>query len=150
MKKYLIVTEKPSMVRSLESVYKQMGESAEFEADFLPVNCHVVNVKTSKLSADSIADHRPFNLKAKKVTPNFKLHCGADIQIARGEEILKMVKTNKYDAIINACDPDDEGDLEFQYMLESLGLERHKTERIYLFDLSDSLIESELMTLNDF
>jgi DNA topoisomerase IA len=61
-----------------------------------------------------------------------------------------MVKKNQYDAIVNATDADTEGELEFQYMIESLGLERMKTERIYLFDITESVIESELMTLNDF
>lgn len=150
MKKYLIIAPKPSVAKTIENVYKNMGEMAEFTADVVSVNCHVVDMNSTKLSNETLAQFKSFTLKKANVPPRYKISAEDKLFIDRGAAIKEMVKSGHYTAIINACDPDTDGDLEFQYMIESLGLERCRTERVYLFDLEESLIESELMTLNDF
>lgn len=150
MKKYLIIAPKPSIAKIIEGVYKNMGESAAFEADVLPVNCHVIDCNNTRFPQETLEEFKPFNLKKVNVPPRYKISCNGQAHIDCGKAIQKMVNKNQYDAIVNATDADTEGELEFQYMIESLGLERMKTERIYMFDITESVIESELMTLNDF
>lgn len=150
MKRYLIVAPKQSIAKTVVDVYKKMGESAAFMADVLPINCHVVDLQNNHFSQETLSLFKPFVLKKINITDRFRISCDTESCIERGKTIREFVKKNKYDAIVNACDADTEGELEFQYMIESLGLENIKTERIYLFDITESTIEAELMTLNSF
>ena len=149
-RKCLIVVEKPSILNMVKKVYEELGAAADFVADFAVINCHVENLKTTKIPANELSDFTPLTLQKSKVSSEYIIHADNDMMLKRGEAIVKMVRENNYDVIVNACDPDDCGELSFKYMLESLNLTRRHTEQIFLFDLTDSLIESELLTLNEF
>ena len=65
----------------------------------------------------------------------------SDFYKNNGSQILKLVQENTYDAIVNDCDPDDAGDLIFQYVIETLNLQSYQTIRIHYSDLTeDSLV----------
>ena len=106
MKKYLIIAPKPSIAKAIEDVYKNMGESAEFLADTLPINCHVVDLENNRFSQETLEQFKPFSLKKIKVTNRFRIYCDDEALIERGNAIKAMVKKNRYDAIVNACDAD--------------------------------------------
>jgi DNA topoisomerase IA len=148
-KKYLILVEKPSIAKMVREAYEHMGNNVKFDADIVPVTSHVENIETSCLNKQSISEFSSFTLKGMDVSDKFVVYDYGNSQIQFAEDIKELVRRNHYDAIVNACDTDEEGDLEFQYTIEHLSLTEFETRRLYFWGYCLNNLEDELMTLNE-
>lgn len=59
------------------------------------------------------------HLKNHDVNPDFRV-ISDGMWEAQGERIKALIGLNQYDAIVNACDVDEEGELKFQIRLSRL------------------------------
>lgn len=166
-KRYLIITEKPWWAKQIKDVYDAMGDKTLFDADFASANCHVVDVLNTcdhfaggkildLVNGDTWIDEdgnvgvvEKFCLKNREVSDEFRVLRGGTYEKNMSENIRNLVTNNHYDAIVNACEACEEGNLKFQYAIESLGLEKFTTKRMYLFGPCMNNIEDELMLLNE-
>lgn len=148
-KRYLIFVEKPSIAKMVLEAYEHMGNKAKFDADIVPMHNHVENIQTSCLDKQSLSKFTSFTLQGMDVSDKFVVYDYGNSQIQFAEDIKSLVAKNHYDAIVNACAPDEEGDLEFQYTIEHLNLAEFATKRLYLWGYCLNNLADELMTLNE-
>ena len=151
-KRYLIITEKPSVAKCLRDVYAKMGTAVNFEADIVPANNHVVNTNNNmlvnKYNRANIVTLPILRLKNRPVDENFRVDADG-MWAGFGRRIADLISKNQYDAIVNACDDDEEGELEFQYVIESMGLEKCETKRLAMNSYFEADLMNALMRLND-
>ena len=164
--RYLIIADKPYITNEIRKVYEEMKDDLQFAADFASANCHVVDAfNTCPLTAvgkvlnlvdgDSWTDEdgnvgvvEEFELKHVKVGKQYRVIRDGTYGKNMSENILELVKNNNYDAIVNACDSAVEGNLRFWYTIESIGLDKHETKRMYLLGFCLNNLEDELLLLN--
>lgn len=150
-KRYLIITEKPSIAKHLRDIYAKMEDKANFEADIVPANNHVVNINDKVLVHDSsremVMTLPVLRLKNRDVNEDFRVDAEG-MWAGNGRRIADLVNRNRYDAIVNACDNDEEGELKFRYVIESIGLEDFETRKLEMYSLTEAEIVEGLIALN--
>lgn len=153
-KKFLMIVEKPSIRRLIERVYESMIDSANYDLDVAVANNFVFDINDKFIvredNFDEMNQHLPLQLKSRQADECFRLITSDDEGIkGRNERIFSLVNTNHYDAILNACDMDEPGDLIFVYTIESLGLDEYPTIRFITNSLSDAYLTDRLLDLNN-
>lgn len=141
MTRALLLAEKPSLMRKIQAVYKTMSNCDSI--DFIALAGHITTAK----KPDEIKEEwKPWTFNnlpiipevlEYKVNPNTK-----DIY----DRIQIAIKKNKYDYIINACDPDREGQAIFQHTYDVLGL-KMPIKRFWTNDLTEDSIKNALLNL---
>lgn len=105
--RYLLIAEKPSLMRTIQDVYKKHKSEIGYDCDFLAQAGHIMRLKQPK----------ELNSKYGKWTrENYPMDLTYCYRVIEGkEELYKKIKTavesGKYDRIIHAGDPDQEGEL---------------------------------------
>ena len=111
MKKAMLIAEKPSLMRDIQNAYNHCKDKVAYDIDFFSQVGHLlelidpVELNPIYKSWDiNLLPIRPENeggwkYKIKKNTKNIYL------------DIQKAIKSGKYDVIIHAGDPDQEGEL---------------------------------------
>jgi DNA topoisomerase IA len=151
-KRYLIIAEKPSVAKYLRDIYAKMGDQANFDADIVPANNHVFNINDRLLVNDdnrnAILSLPVLRLKDHIINEDFRVDTEG-MWAGNGRRIASLVNRNQYDVIVNACDQDEEGELTFQYVIESMGLENFETRRLILSNLYEANVVDALIALNN-
>lgn len=152
-KRYLIIAAKPSAAKNIRDAYVSIGDDAKFDADIVPANNCVINVNDRLLVHDDNREELMamdvLKLKDRDIDLNFRV-VTEEPWNKFGNRITHLVNTNQYDAIVNACDQNEEGELMFQYTIESLGLDRFETKRLPIGSFVGSDVVIGLMVLNDY
>ena len=117
MKKALLIAEKPSLMRSLRAAYDHHRNEFDFDIDFLNQRGHLLELKNpdelnpeyKKWKIENYPMDTPFKYKVKRDT--------ADLYKA----IKTALSSGKYDFVIHAGDPDQEGEILVRETLQQCG-----------------------------
>ena len=129
----LLIAEKPSLRRTIEAVYKKYIKEIPYEIDFMDQRGHLLTLvlpdemdpalkkwswSTLPIEPERLGGWR-YKVIQERKTGNFLTSS------ERYEAIRKKLLTEKYDFIINAGDPDQEGELLIRIVLAELKKELH-------------------------
>ena len=156
MQKALLIAEKPSLMRSIEAVYKKHETEIPYQITFMAQRGHLVTLKLPSEIDEAQKrwcwENLPFHpedhggwqykiIKEKKEGKN--LTAGE-----RLSAIKKELRGGNYDFIINAGDPDQEGELLVRIVLEQLG-NTIPVKRFWTNDLTEKPVLEALKNLKD-
>ena len=126
MKKGLVIAEKPSLMRTIRDVYEKHKNELPYELEFIAQQGHLLTLKLpSELDPEQAKwsfDHLPFFL-TEHGGWQYKLITGTGIAAKAKEkyyDIRDELKSGDYDFIVHAGDPDQEGELLVDIVLQSL------------------------------
>ena len=156
MQKALLIAEKPDLMRKVEACYKAHKKEIPYEITFVSQRGHLVTLKKPDELDEELKDWSwdtlPINPKEhggwqykvieEKKTGNFLT------ARERYEEIKRELKSGKYDFVINAGDPDQEGELLVRIVLAHMK-NRLPVKRFWTNDLTEGHILSALKDLRD-
>lgn len=148
MKKAMLIAEKPSLMRDIQNAYNHCKDKVAYDIDFFSQVGHLlelidpVELNPIYKSWDiNLLPIRPENeggwkYKIKKNTKNIYL------------DIQKAIKSGKYDVIIHAGDPDQEGELLVNLTLQKIG-NKLPVLRFWSNDTTQTALEKALQNLHD-
>lgn len=156
MKKALLIAEKPSLMNEIQECYKRHKDEIPYDITFTAQRGHLVTLKTpdeldetlKKWSFDTLPivpeDHGGWQYKVieEKKVGNYLT------SKERYNNIKKEIRSGKYDFIINAGDPDQEGELLIQLVLRHIG-NKLPVKRFWSNDLTDPHVLKALQELRD-
>ena len=152
----LLIAEKPDLMRQIETVYKKHKSDIPYEITFTSQRGHLVALKQPNELDESLTtwdwDTLPFHPEdyggwKYKVIKEKKTGSFLTSQ-ERYEQIYKELKSGKYDAVINAGDPDQEGELLIRLVLKEAG-NKLPVKRFWTNDLTEKAIVDALKNLRD-
>lgn len=146
IKKYLLIAEKPSLMRECRNTYFNHRKEIPYNIDFVALSGHVCgyaepreypnwNVKWAELTLPLIPDTWKVNVnpdKSKVVS-----------------DIKKLISNNSYDGFICATDADREGNLIYHLLETKLKLTKKETLRLWVHDLTDEKILEAFLNMVD-
>lgn len=152
----LLIAEKPSLMRLIEEVYKKHKSELSYECDFLTQAGHLLTLKKPDEIDDSYKkwcfEHLPFHpeehggWKYKIITGTGPAAKAKD----RYKTIGEAVTSGKYDFIIHAGDPDQEGQLLVDIVLRK-GLKcKLPIKRYWSNDTTEEKVLDALKNLIDY
>lgn len=156
MEKALLIAEKPSLRRTIEDVYDRHKKEVPYKITFMEQRGHLLTLKLpSEIDPDMKQwswDHLPFDpeehggWKYKVIQEKKEGHFLTAKE--RFENIKDELGSGDYDFVINAGDPDQEGELLVQIVLKSL---RNKlpVKRFWTNDLTEGNVLYALQNLRD-
>lgn len=145
MSRALLMAEKPSLMRDILNVYKTM--KMEDAIDFVAFAGHTMTLAEPKDYKEEWGNKK-WNWDMLPIVPNeFKCKVSSD-KIKMYNELKNKIKTGNYDYLINACDPDREGQTIFQYFVDHIGC-KLPVKRFWTNDLTEKSIEKALLNLRD-
>ncbi len=154
VKRYLVMVEKPYTKKLFKGVYEKNKDKLDYVADFALVDNFVVDTSCERVKEifpkeqyEEFLKWEAPVLKNKDVGSGFRVSYKDSYYDRCREHILKLFTENNYDAIINACDPDESGDVSFQFTIERLSLDACKKIRLGWFGLDEKDLEKSLFTL---
>ncbi len=152
----LLVAEKPDLMRKIEDVYNNNRASVFYNIDFTAQRGHLVTLLTPNEMDESLSEWTWENMPIEpenyggwnyKVIQEKKVGNFLTAQ-ERYNEIKRKIDSGNYDFIIHAGDPDQEGELlvniVLQYAKNTLPVKRFWTN-----DLTESHILNALQNLKD-
>ena len=139
--KYLLISEKPSLMREVQKVYSRSKFSKNNDVDFIPLHGHVCTLEEPQ-GYDK--KYEQWNVEDLPILPERDFggykHIAVDKELTK--EIKKKIKEGKYDGLINCTDPEREGQNIFYSLYDFLGL-KLPVLRFWVEDLTeDKLIKS--------
>jgi len=141
--KALLIAEKPSLMRDIQKVYKKM--QLPYEIDFASFVGHVVELKEPH---EYKAEWKKWDLNLLPMIPEryeFRVKKSA---YKVYKEIEQVLKTNRYDFIINACDAGMEGENIFYSFYKRVGC-KLPVKRFWTSQTTDGAISKALLNLID-
>ena len=156
----LLIAEKPSLRRTIEAVYRKYIKEMPFELDFMEQRGHLLTLvlpdemdaglkrwswQTLPIEPESLGGWR-YKLIEEKKTGKFLTAS------ERYEAISKKLSSGQYDFIINAGDPDQEGELLIRIVLAKLEQDLGKTlpvKRFWSNDTTEPKVLEALKSLRD-
>ncbi|MCP1144413.1 DNA topoisomerase [Lysinibacillus endophyticus] len=143
MKRALLIAEKPSLMRDIQKVYKTM--KLPYEIDFASFVGHVVELKEPheykkewKKWDLSLLPMMPERYEFRVKKTSYKVY----------KELEQILKTNRYDFIINACDAGMEGENIFYSFYKRVGC-KIPVKRFWTSQTTDPAIRKALTDLID-
>lgn len=153
---YLLIAEKPDLMRQIEAVYKKRKSEIPYDITFLSQRGHLVTLKQpdeldedlKEWSWDTLPihpeEHGGWKYKVIQEKKTGKFLTSQE----RFAQIKKEIESGDYDGIINAGDPDQEGQLLIRIVL------RHArnalpVKRFWTNDLTENAIVTALKNLRD-
>ena len=156
IKRYLVIVEKPYTKKLFKGAYENIKDKLDYVADFALVDNFVVDTSSEKVKEmfpkeqyEEFLKWETPVLKNTDVGSGFRISCKDSYYDKCREHIMNLFTDNDYDVIINACDPDECGDISFQYTIEGLSLDICKQKRLYWYSLEEKDIEKILLSLNE-
>ena len=156
MEKCLLIAEKPSLMREIQSVYEKNKDEIPYQIDFESQRGHLVatqdpndlNENLSKISWDTLPIF-PENYGGWKYKIIQEKKTGNYLTASERFTILKnKINTEDYDFIIHAGDPDQEGELLVNLVLKMIGT-KLPVKRFWTNDLTEGHILNALLHLRD-
>ena len=155
-KHYLLIAEKPDLMRKIQACYEKHRDKIPYKITFTAQRGHLVTLKYPDEIDESLKewswDTLPINPKEhggwqykvieEKKTGNFMT------SRERYDLIKKEIFSGKYDGIINAGDPDREGEFLVRLVLTHCK-NRLPIKRFWTNDLTESHILNALLNLRD-
>ena len=139
MKKYLIIVEKNYIKKRFKEIFESIKSELSFDIDIAVANNHILNLDSHIIYDLKDIEHTEVVIGDRKYPKNYRLICNGPYEDF-GNIITKLVNENHYDAIVNACDVDDCGNMIFNYVIYSLGLGSYETKRMDYVDITDKTI----------
>lgn len=142
--RYLLIAEKPSLMRTIQDVYNKHKSEIGYDCDFLAQAGHLMRLKQPK----------ELNKKYEKWTrENYPMDLTYEYRVIEGKEdlykkIKSAVTSGQYDRIIHAGDPDQEGELLVRLPLMHMG-NRLPVDRFWSNDLTEGAVLYALTHLKD-
>lgn len=156
MQKALLIAEKPDLMRKIEEVYDNHKQDFPFEIDFRSQRGHLVTLKNPAEMDPSLKayswDTLPIDPKdwggwQYKVIEDKKVGNYMTSR-ERYDDIKKALHSGKYDFVINAGDPDQEGELLVRTVLDHMH-NRLPIKRFWSNDLTEGHIKNALLNLRE-
>ena len=154
--KALLIAEKPSLMRTIQKVYNDNRATVPYEITFMAQSGHLLtlmspdelDVSMKKWSWDSIPFHPEnydgFRYKIIQREKRGKFATPGEIY----EDIRTAITSGAYDFIINAGDPDQEGELLIRIVLAELN-NPLPIKRFWSNDLTDDKVLEAMLNLRD-
>ena len=117
MARYLLLAEKPSVMRDIEEVYKKNRSDFNFDMDFGAFHGHLMELAQP---ADYNPDFQKWTLDDLPIIPDPFVYVEKDPESCK--KLMARIKAGHYDALINACDAGREGEHIFFSFYEAHGL----------------------------
>lgn len=142
MKDVLLITEKPSVSRAISQV---IGSSfGDFNITYKPLHGHITCLYEPEKYKDS---WKSWDINELPMIPsNFKYEI-TDKKLFK--EIKELIKTNKFDFIVNATDAGREGEAIFWNVYDLLNI-KIPVKRLWLKDITDTSIKEAMANLLDY
>lgn len=145
MKKALLIAEKPSLMKIIKDVYikKSLKHKMQCDIDFVALHGHIL----------TLAEPNAYDEKYTKwdmntlpiVVNNFK-YTPTDPSLIK--EIREKLKNNKYDFMINATDPEREGQNIFYSVYKFINA-KLPVQRLWVNDLNEEPIAKALLNMKN-
>ena len=156
MPKALLIAEKPSLMREIQSVYESHKDEFDFEIDFAAQRGHLVTLKLPDEIDPSMktyswntipffpTEHGGWQYKiiSEKKSGNFQT------AKERYDNLKDLINNQPYDFVIHAGDPDQEGELLINLVLHQIGT-KLPIKRFWTNDLTESHILDALHNMKD-
>jgi len=151
----LLIAEKPSLMRTIQNVYEKHKSKLNYTCDFLAQAGHLM---TLKLPNELVEDYGYFSWEHLPFNPEdnggwkYKLIAGSgpsSTASKRYNTIKKTLKDTKYDFIIHAGDPDQEGQLLVDIVLKELKV-KIPIKRYWSNDTTEGKVLDALKNLRDY
>lgn len=152
----LLIAEKPDLMRQIEAVYRKCAGKLPYQIDFMSQRGHLVALRQPDELDESLKiwqwetlpfhpeDYGGWKYKVIQEKRTGKFQTSQE----RYEEIRAALKSGKYDAVINAGDPDQEGELLIRLVLRQAG-NTLPVRRFWTNDLTEKAIADALVNLKD-
>lgn len=142
MARALLIAEKPSLMREIQTVYNKIDHPDTIE--FMAFAGHTMSLCEPNEYNDEWA--AKWNWEQLPMVPTtWKIKVSADKKTLYNS-IRNKLDSGNYDYIINACDPDREGQAIFQYVYNHLRC-KLPIKRFWTNDLTEGAIEKSLRNL---
>ena len=139
--KLLFLTEKPSFKKAIEQEYEKCKDALSFTVDVAIVNNFAIADDDAERFGINTEGFRRFVMNSRAVPEDYKIHLKNNEQ-----EIMSLIQNSEYVYLVNACDPDEAGELMFDYTRESCGLLNYPTLK---FDIIAVLNNRGLEAFNE-
>lgn len=150
LEKYLFIAEKPSLMRTVEEVYKKnISEinSKVGKIDFMALAGHVCRLITPSEYEDW--DLKWKDIELPMIPSTFKVDAIQDKKKIIND-IKKKLKENSYNGVIVGTDSDVEGNGIYYLLEQYLSLEKIKALRFFETGLTESEVLKSLNSLTDY
>ena len=143
--KAILIAEKPSLMREIQSAYREGKKDIPFDIDFLAQAGHLVGLKMpSVIDAER---YKKWTLDELPIDVPYEYH------VLEGKQklvsaIKQAVRSGGYDFVIHAGDPDQEGELLVRETLEYVG-NKLPVKRFWSNDLTHPAIIKALKSMRD-
>lgn len=141
--KALLIAEKPSLMREIQSVYKKRGHK-----DQITFKSFVGHTMTLLNPKEYTEDWSKWDIEKLPMIPEEFKFKATDDKIDIYKDLKKEINSGKYDYIINACDPAREGQLIFFSFYDSIGC-KLPVKRLWHKDLTENELKRALDNLLD-
>lgn len=142
--KALLIAEKPSLMNTIKEFYNKHKNDFDIDITFMAQAGHLVGLKAPK-EIDPVYEKWSMSQIPIKVPYVYKVNPGKNNLLS---DIRKEVKTGGYDFIINAGDPDQEGELLIRLVLEYIG-NKLPVKRFWSNDLTEGAVVQALHNLKN-
>ena len=142
MSRALLIAEKPSLMREIQTVYNKINHPDSI--DFMAFAGHTMSLCEPNDYCDEWAAKWDWN-QLPMVPTTWRTKVSAD-KTSLYASIRNKLDSGHYDYIINACDPDREGQAIFQYVYDHLKC-KLPIKRFWTNDLTEGAIEKSLCNL---
>lgn len=142
--KALLIAEKPSLMRDIQSVYNTMSHPDQI--DFTALAGHVVELKSPE---DYTADWgKPWRLDVLPMVPQTFQYEPKKNTYDLFKKARDMIKNGNYDYVINACDAGREGELIFYAFYKTIGC-KLPVKRLWASDTTEATLKKAMQNLLD-
>lgn len=141
MRKYLLLAEKPSVMRDIKEVYQKHKSDYPFELDFGAFHGHLMELAQP---ADYDPNWKKWDLATLPILPQTFKYKETDPTSCK--TLMGMIRAGNYDALINACDAGREGEHIFFSFYEAHGL-NIPVLRFWASDTTEETIKKTLHNL---
>lgn len=146
--KYLFIAEKPSLKRALVEAYEEIKDSLPYIATFVNSRGHVIRLAQPKEYMDAQNEQGKFTFSIPWIPSTYELRLVEENR-SFFNDIQKAYQSRKWDAVVNACDPEREGQLIFWLITQYLHI-KEPGKRVWSNDTSkESLCEALQMLRNN-
>ena len=126
-KKAILLAEKPSLAHDIEAVYKKYKDQIPYDITFMALRGHVCRLADLKNYDGCDVKWEEMDLPVIPPWNGYKIEVVPE-EKKRVKDIVDAIKEIKPDVIINACDPDREGEHIFRLLKDTVLIKYFKKE----------------------
>ncbi len=155
--KGLLIAEKPSLKRTIEAVYNKHRDEIPYELTFMDQRGHLFTLKSPNEMDEELKEWKwdtlpihPENYGGWNYKPIEEQKVGKFLTAKeRYAAIKKELQDNHYDFIVNAGDPDQEGELLIRIVLDLALRNKLPVKRYWSNDTTEPKVLDALLNLKD-